>query len=77
VVSLEGRAERLVEPDALDAFIAAYVAKYAEPDTEGLRAEQMDPFVRQHDTWSVTPERAFGIIERADEFAARATRWRW
>jgi hypothetical protein len=25
----------------------------------------------------VTPERAFGIIERDDEFAQRATRWSW
>jgi hypothetical protein len=25
----------------------------------------------------VTPERAFGIVEREEAFAARATRWRW
>ena len=25
----------------------------------------------------VVPRRAFGVIERADEFAPRATRWRW
>ena len=28
-------------------------------------------------SFQVTPERAFGIIERPEEFSQRATRWRW
>ncbi len=27
--------------------------------------------------YRVTPERAFGIIETPEDFARRATRWRW
>lgn len=37
----------------------------------------MEAFVRSHAIIEVTPDRAFGIIEREDEFAQRATRWRW
>ena len=33
--------------------------------------------MQAHALVEVTPDRAFGIIERADEFAQRATRWRW
>ena len=40
--------------------------------TVGLAA-----FVGQHPLWIVRPERAFGIIERPDEFSARATKWVW
>lgn len=37
----------------------------------------MEAFVRSHAIIEVTPNRAFGIIEREDEFAHRATRWTW
>jgi hypothetical protein len=33
--------------------------------------------MRENTIFEVTPERAFGIIEREDEFAQRATRWVW
>jgi hypothetical protein len=76
-VSLEGRARR-VEPDAgaegFDAMLASYLAKYW-PDP-AVHAE-MEQFLRSHAVFVVVPERAFGIIERDDEFASRATRWRW
>ena len=39
--------------------------------TELARYEKLEHLVE------VTPERAFGIIEREEEFAQRATRWRW
>lgn len=76
-VSVEGRA-RLVDPDAdgpeVDAMVAAYLAKYW--DDPSVHPE-MEAFLRGHAIFEVTPERAFGIIERDDEFSQKATRWRW
>lgn len=72
-VSVEGRAAVLSDPAAQDAAIDAYVVKYWEPDK---RAEMAD-FLRQNALWVVRPERAFAIIEREEEFAARATKWVW
>jgi hypothetical protein len=37
----------------------------------------MEAFLRSHAIIEVSPERAFGIIEREEEFAKRATRWSW
>ena len=34
-------------------------------------------FLRQNSVFEVVPERALAIIEREDEFATRATRWRF
>lgn len=72
-VSVEGRADALGPGDEHDALIAAYAEKYAEPDK---RAE-MAAFVAAHALWLVRPERAFGVIEREEEFSARATKWVW
>lgn len=76
-VSVEGRA-RIADPasdgDAIDRAIAAYVTKYWDDPTVH---SEMEAFVRSHAIIEVTPDRAFGIIEREDEFAQRATRWRW
>jgi general stress protein 26 len=75
-VSVEGRA-RVVDPagDAeADRAITTYVTKYW--DDPALHAE-MEAFVRGHQLVEVAPDRAFGIIEREDEFSQRATRWRW
>lgn len=72
-VSVEGRARPVTEADEIDAVVAAYVAKYAAPGEQ----QSLGDFVRENLLWAVAPERAFGIIERPDEFAARATRWRW
>jgi PPOX class probable F420-dependent enzyme len=76
-VSVEGLA-RIVDPrlevDAVDRAVAAYAAKYADgPESH----DEMAEFLLAHTLVEVTPDRAFGIIERADEFATRATRWRW
>lgn len=76
-VSLEGRAriaDDVDDSDAADAAIAAYVTKYW--DDPAVHPE-MEAFLRSHALIEVTPEVAFGIIEREEEFAQRATRWRW
>lgn len=62
------------EPDAIDSMVAAYVTKYW--DDPAVHPE-METFVRSHALVEATPTVAFGIIEREEEFAQRATRWRW
>ena len=70
-VSVEGRAA-VVEGDRKDLWVGRYLAKYA-PIAPTLTAD----FIRDNAVIELVPERAFGIIEREDEFAARATRWRF
>jgi hypothetical protein len=72
-VSVEGRASTL-PIDECDDIIGRYVAKY-EPDP--VAAVEMAAFLRGNAFFQIVPERAFGIIERPDEFSARATRWVW
>jgi nitroimidazol reductase NimA-like FMN-containing flavoprotein (pyridoxamine 5'-phosphate oxidase superfamily) len=76
-VSVQGRA-RIVEPgsdvDAVDQAIAGYLTKYWE---DPALHPEMEAFIRSHALVEFAPEVAFGIIEREDEFAPRATRWRW
>ena len=55
-------------------MVAAYIDKYW--DDPAVHAE-MEAFLRGHAMFEVTPLVAFGIIERDDEFAQRATRWRF
>ena len=31
----------------------------------------------QNAVWVVRPTKAFGVIERPEDFGPRATRWRW
>ncbi|MFN0092438.1 MAG: pyridoxamine 5'-phosphate oxidase family protein [Acidimicrobiales bacterium] len=72
-VSVEGRAREVsLRPDGPEA--QAYAHKY-EP-AEAKRAE-LAAFMASHAAFELLPERAFGIIEREDEFASRATRWVW
>lgn len=76
-VSVEGRA-RVADPrtdaSAIDLAVAAYVTKYwHDPAVH----PEMAAFVRRNTVVAVTPERAFGIIEREDEFSQKATRWTW
>jgi hypothetical protein len=82
-VSVEGLARIAADPnsgvaaertDAVDLAVAAYVHKYWPDETEHEDAER---FIRSHAIVEVTPTRAFGIIERHEEFASRATRWVW
>jgi PPOX class probable F420-dependent enzyme len=71
-VSIEGRAELVADVGRLERWIERYLTKYrpAAPD--------LDPeFLRRNALYEITPERAFGIIEREDDFAKRATRWRF
>lgn len=78
-VSVEGLA-RLVDQTSdadagtVDEVIHVYLTKYW--DDPGKHPE-MDDFLRSNAIVEVTPDRAFGIIEREDEFARRATRWSW
>jgi general stress protein 26 len=74
-VSLEGRAAAIVDPVRVDAAIAAYVAKYAAE--VGGDPDEFAGFIRSNALFEVTPDRAFGIIERPDEFSARATKWQF
>eukprot|EP01041_Mallomonas_annulata_P014751 gene14751-31342_t len=76
-VSVEGLArivDQDVEADAVAELLAAYLPKYW-PDP-GEHAS-MAAFLRENALVDVTPDRAFGIIEREDDFARCATRWRW
>jgi Pyridoxamine 5'-phosphate oxidase len=73
-VSVEGVAAALPSGPVADAHIAAYVAKY-EPDP--VKAAQMTDFLAANRMFSVTPTKAFGIIEREADFGPKATRWAW
>jgi hypothetical protein len=70
-VSVEGHAV-VVEGDRKDVWAERYLTKYA-PIAPTLTVE----FIGQNLVVELVPDRAFGIIEREDEFAARATRWRF
>lgn len=69
-ISIEGQAVLLEDPARREACAERYVAKYA-PISPGVSAE----FFLAHAVFEFTPERAFAVIEREDEFANRATRW--
>jgi Pyridoxamine 5'-phosphate oxidase len=72
-VSVEGVAHIAGGDDAAP-MIAAYLVKYwADP----AQHDEMEAFIRSHAIVEVMPERAFGIVEREDEFARSATRWTW
>ena len=70
-LSVEGRAA-LVDGDRREVWIDRYLAKYVAMSPQ-LSAE----FLRQNLVFEVVPERALAVIEREDEFATRATRWRF
>lgn len=68
-VSVEGRCRELDAGERFEEWIVRYIDKY---DSE---AELTPDFFRSNLMFELTPERAFGVIERPDEFATRATRW--
>ena len=68
-VSVEGRAAP-VTGERAETWFGRYLAKYS-PITPELSAD----FLRAHALFEVTPQRAFAVVEREDEFAERATRW--
>ena len=72
-VSLEGRAREITGSET-DVFADAYARKYED---DPVKQAALADFMRENTIFEVTPERAFGIIEREEEFAQRATRWVW
>jgi Pyridoxamine 5'-phosphate oxidase len=74
VVSVEGLAAAMAAGLDADRYIAAYVEKY-EPDP--VKAAAMTAFVAANSMFSVTPHRAFAVIEREEDFGPKATRWVW
>ncbi|MEI7547939.1 MAG: pyridoxamine 5'-phosphate oxidase family protein [Actinomycetota bacterium] len=71
-VSVQGVAHVLTAAARIDSWVERYVAKYR--DEVG---DDFEEFLRQNAMIEVVPVVAFGMIERADEFATRATRWRF
>jgi PPOX class probable F420-dependent enzyme len=71
-VSVQGTAAPITDPSRVEFWIDRYVAKYGGEVPEGL-----GDFVRGHAMFEVEPAAAYAIIEREDEFATRATRWRF
>ena len=70
-VSVEGVARVIAEGDPeREPWVERYMAKYGPLEPE-LNAD----FIREHLMVEVTPTRAFAVVERADEFSTRATRW--
>ncbi len=69
-VSVEGRAQVVTRESRQREWVRRYVAKYASMSPD-LSAE----FILANALFEVVPERAFGIVEREEEFAERATRW--
>ena len=69
-VSVEGAAAVVTGDDRAAAWVRRYLTKY-QPMFPQLTAE----FVHQNLIVEVQPTRAFGIIEREEEFSTRATRW--
>lgn len=70
VVMVEGRADRVTGTERLELWIDLYLAKY-----RSLAPDLSREFIRDNALFEVVPERAIGVIERAEEFATPATRW--
>ena len=71
-VSIEGVAAPVRDEARRERWIDLYLEKY-QPLSPDLTPE----FLRDTLMFEVVPERAFGIIERENAFAERATRWRF
>lgn len=71
VVSVEGTAVIVHDESRRECWIERYLTKY-RPVSPDLSAG----FVRENVIVEVTPRRVFAVIEREQEFATRATRWR-
>lgn len=69
-LSLEGRAGELQPGDRRETWIERYLAKYG-PLEQRLTAD----FLRANAVFEVEPERVFAVIDRADEFSSRPTKW--
>ena len=71
-VSVEGRAD-VVEDERRGPRGSSATWR----STRRSRRPSTADFIRENLVVELVPERAFGIIEREEEFAARATRWRF
>lgn len=69
-ISVEGRAAPVSDRARAACWTDRYLAKY-RPISPGLDAAFLD----QNLIIELEPERAFGIVEREEEFSNRATRW--
>lgn len=80
VVVLEGVATETRTTEIVD-LVRRWAAKYgtdaADGDEGGASEEQLAESLADTTAFLIDPERAFGIIERPDEFGPRATRWVW
>lgn len=72
-VSVQGVASPASEAEA-EFFAAAIGCKY---EADPAKQAEMTAFMLSHAMFVVVPQRAYGIIEREEEFATRATRWAW
>jgi hypothetical protein len=70
-ISVEGSAAPITDPARVDTWVRRYVDKY------GAEQPGLEEFLPQHAMYEVEPKVAFAVIEREDEFATRATRWRF
>jgi Pyridoxamine 5'-phosphate oxidase len=80
VVTVEGVATLVLERAGDVAMaVSTYAAKYIDPALPDAAAKQaeLEGFMSSHAIWQVTPNRAYAIIEREEDFAAKATRWVW
>ena len=64
-VVVEGTAERVTDPAALDALLAAYRGKYGSGFPDPL----------EHPLFAVRPRVAFAVVEQEPMFSRSATRW--
>ncbi len=69
-VSVEGRAAPVRDDDRREQWIERYLDKYQRIASD-LSAE----FLRRTTMVEFVAERAFAVIERAEEFSTRPTRW--
>ena len=70
-LSVEGTAAPITDPARVDTWVDRYVAKY------GGNQPGLEEFLPQNAMFEVAPTNAFAIIEREEQFATRATRWRF
>ncbi len=77
VVVIEGVATEVRTTEIVD-LVRRWAAKYGTDDEDdGASEEQLAEFLADTAAFLVDPERAFGLIERPEDFGPRATRWVW
>lgn len=75
-VSLQGTAAPSGSGPVLDEAGPVFWAKYGA-EMGDMTEEDMHGFLHDNAGFTVTPARAFGMIETPEDFGPRATRWRW